>query len=101
MSELNQNVADSPTEFPPLDPQLLNIVCDGSRRQMGFSPLINPIDGSKYGDETFSPYWDSLLDHGGWFELTVTFSEEAFGFIFKDDDAVDANVRKMCREFAQ
>jgi hypothetical protein len=42
-------------------------------RHVGFSPLVEPIDGHRFGAERFYPWWDWLQRHDGWFELIVTF----------------------------
>lgn len=34
-------------------------------RHVGFSPLVEPIDGARYGTPGFHPHWDWLADHGG------------------------------------
>ncbi|MBB4155439.1 hypothetical protein GGQ80_003362 [Sphingomonas jinjuensis] len=37
-------------------------------RELGFSPLVNPIDGSRFGAPTFQPFWDHLISAAGYFE---------------------------------
>lgn len=71
-------------------------------QRLRFSPLVNPIDGSRYGDATFKPYWDALYDHGGWYELITTFGAHPFTHVLfiKDSEALDPMFRKMCSEFA-
>jgi hypothetical protein len=71
-------------------------------RFVGFNPLINPRDGRRYREADFQPYWASLTDHGGVFELIVQFAFGAFATILLIDDheAVDSELLAMCREFA-
>ncbi|WP_019517833.1 hypothetical protein [Sphingomonas sp. Mn802worker] len=40
---------------------------------VGFSPLIDPIDGYRFGEPNFQPWWDWRLDHGIWIELAFSF----------------------------
>lgn len=42
-------------------------------RHVGFSPMVEPIEGKRFGQEGFHPFWDWLADHGSWFEMIVTF----------------------------
>lgn len=70
-------------------------------RHIGLSPLIDAVDGIRYGEPGFNPSWDIALDHGGWLELVFTFGS-AFAYVVFISDHVcsDAFLRKMCREFA-
>src|SRR5689334_4946184 len=43
--------------------------------QVAFSPLVNPIDGERWGAKEFQPHWDWLEAHGAWFELMVAFAD--------------------------
>lgn len=70
-------------------------------RHVGFSPLIEPIDGARFGATTFSPYWDYLADHDGWFELIFTFgSTFAYILFVQDTDDVPADLLDLCRVYA-
>jgi hypothetical protein len=42
-------------------------------RHIGLSPLVDPIDGGRFGQASFQPGFDWLKDHGGWFEMLITF----------------------------
>ncbi len=42
-------------------------------RAVGFSPLVEPINGIRLGEPEFSPWWDRLFCKDGWFEMIVTF----------------------------
>lgn len=35
-------------------------------RHIGFSPLVEPIDGARFGEQRFRPHWDWLVDLGGY-----------------------------------
>lgn len=66
---------------------------------IGFSPLVNPIDGSRYGSATFLPFWDWLQDHRGWFELVVAVGNSGFAYVLLIEVGEGA-LSAMCREFA-
>lgn len=69
-------------------------------RHIGFSPLVEPIDGHRYGESGFQPYWDWLADHGGWFELIVTFgSTFAYVLLIADDERGPAELLALCRTY--
>lgn len=42
-------------------------------RAVGFSPLVEPIDGLRFGEPGFYSWWDWLADREGWFELVFSF----------------------------
>jgi len=65
---------------------------------LGFSPLINFVDQSRYGDPGFAPSWEWIEDHGGWFELAYVLSDDGFGWIvFVPNVAgVDATLLALC-----
>jgi hypothetical protein len=69
-------------------------------QQIGFSPLVNPIDGARYRDRDFSPPWDWLEDHNGWFELIFTCGNSGFAYVLLIQDAasVPDDLLVMCRE---
>lgn len=70
-------------------------------REVGFSPLIDPIDGTRFGRKGFRPFWDHLTDHDGWFELTITFgSTFAYVLLIQDVDGVLPDLRRLCRQYA-
>lgn len=66
-------------------------------RHIGFSPLIDPIDGWRFGAPAFQPCWDWLADHSGWFEMIVTFGS-TFAYILLIEDKPGKNeLIEMCR----
>lgn len=66
-------------------------------RHVGFSPMIEPIDGKRFEHEGFHPFWDWLADHGGWFEMIVTFGS-TFAYVLFIADGQD-ELQRMCRRF--
>lgn len=68
-------------------------------RHVGFSPLVEPIDGIRFGDPAFEPRWDWLSNHSGWFELIFTFgSTFAYVLFVQDADGVEPSLRRLCRD---
>lgn len=70
-------------------------------RQVGFSPLVNPIDGVRFPDPAFHPHWDWLADQGCWFELIETFgSSFAYVLLIQDANGVPPDLLTLCRRYA-
>jgi hypothetical protein len=71
-------------------------------RHVGFSPLVEPIDGFRFESAGFIPCWDWLIDHGGMFEMTVTFgSTFAYVLLIREADGVLPDLRRMCRCYGE
>jgi hypothetical protein len=69
-------------------------------QEVGFSPMVEPIDGARFGSKGFQPFWDHLTDHGGWFELTISFgSAFAYVLFIQDADGVLRELRRLCRRY--
>ncbi len=47
--------------------------------ELGFSPLVNFVDGAKYGDADFTPSWEWMIAHGPWFESVFARSDSGVG----------------------
>ncbi|WP_144096736.1 hypothetical protein [Croceicoccus sediminis] len=63
----------------------------------GWSPLVHPIDGIRYGHSGFVPYWAWLRDLGDWHELIHPIGNDGFAYVLlieKGDTAFSA----MCKE---
>lgn len=70
-------------------------------RYIGFSPLVEPIEGIRFGQQGFHPFWDWLTDHGGWFEMIVTFgSTFAYVLLIANDPGAPKDIQRLCRQFA-
>lgn len=70
-------------------------------RHLGFSPLVEPIDGARFGCAGFHPPWDWLGGHTGWYEMIVTFgSTFAYVLFIRDADGVNSDLLTMCRRYA-
>lgn len=70
--------------------------------EIGFSPLINALDGKRYGTDGFVLSFDLLTDHGGYFELVMTVGNDGFAFVIfvRDREGVDPELLAMCRAYA-
>lgn len=67
---------------------------------IGFSPLIEPIDGKRYGEPGFAPGWDHISHRDGWYELVVTFgSTFAYVLLIEDTEGVPADLLALCRDY--
>jgi len=80
---------------------LQNLTCiavieegDDIEKELGFTPLHNPLTGLSYGQEGFAPNWDWLEVHPGWFELIYTVGDSGFAFILF---VRDGPVAELCR----
>lgn len=47
--------------------------------ELGFSPLVNFADETRFGDTAFTPSWEWLVDHGSWFETVFVLSDAGVG----------------------
>ncbi len=71
-------------------------------RHIGFSPLVEPVEGIRFGQQGFHPLWDWLTDHGGWFEMVVTFgSTFAYVLLIADDRSDCLELAEMCRRYSR
>lgn len=43
---------------------------------VGFSPLVEPIDGHHFGEPGFRPWWDWAAIRDTWLEMTFTFGAD-------------------------
>ena len=70
---------------------------------IGMSPLVNPIDGIRYGATGFEAYWDGpAWRHDGWFELIITVGNDGFAFVLlvADTDGIIPELLDLCRTYA-
>ena len=62
-------------------------------RHIGFSPLVDPIDGGR------RPHHDYATYHDGWVELIFTFgSTHCCIVLIPDTDGVPDDLRALCRD---
>jgi len=70
-------------------------------RHIGLSPLVEPIDGARFGGKGFRPHWDYLARHNGWFELIFTFgSAFAYVLLIQDNAHNDTPLLTLCRFYS-
>lgn len=72
--------------------------------EIGWSPLVNPIDGCRYGEQGFVAPWNWLQRHNGdWFEMNVTVGNSGFAFILLIEDAPDTDpgLMELCHAYAR
>lgn len=70
-------------------------------RHIGFSPLVEPIDGIRFGQQGFHPFWNWMADHHGWFEMIVTFgSTFAHVILIQASPDIMPSLVDMCERFA-
>lgn len=48
----------------------------------GWSPLVHPIDETRYGERDFTPYWAWLQDLGNWYEIIHPVGNSGFAYVF-------------------
>lgn len=70
--------------------------------EIGFSPLVNIIDGVRFGSPGFHQSWDWLQDLGGWFELIMAVGNGGFAFVLliQDVAGVEPELLNLCRTYA-
>jgi hypothetical protein len=70
-----------------------------AERELGWSLLVNPVDGARFGEPAFTPSWEWIEDHGGWFEAVYILSDDGFGIslFVQDHPATDPELLALCR----
>ena len=71
-------------------------------RKIAYSPLVNPGQGMRFGDDGFEPSFDWLQHHaGGWTEIMETVSNDAWAiFLFiPDRDGTDLALRSLIQAY--
>ncbi len=70
-------------------------------QEIGLSPLVNPIDGARFGSSEFHPPWDFLDRCDGFFEMIVCVGNAGFSFVILIPDAagVHPELLSLCRAY--
>ena len=70
---------------------------------VGYSPLVNTLDGKRFGDPAFAPQFDWLERHAECWELVQTVANDgaAIVILIRDAEGVDPQLLALCREYAQ
>ena len=68
-------------------------------KELGFSPLVCPIDGHHWRDTRFVPHWSWLYHRPGSYELIITVGDSGFAYILLVTDNAEAvsDLVLMCR----
>jgi hypothetical protein len=66
---------------------------------IGFPVDANLVDGVRFGDPEFTPSWEWIEDHGGWFEAAFVLSDDGFGHVLLvlDRPDIDPRLLALCR----
>ncbi len=69
---------------------------------VGFSPLTNALNNSRFGSAGFEPQFDWLSDLGGHFELIQAVGNDGFAFhiFLPDREGIDPELLSFCRAYA-
>ena len=74
---------------------------DDIGREVGFSPLIDPISNVRFGKPGFEGGWDHLSMYGGVFRFVFTFgSTHATILLVPDADGILPELLTLCRHHA-
>ena len=67
---------------------------------IGFSPLVNPLDGPRHGDDGYVSPWDWAEEHDGWLELMMTIGDSGYAlFLFvAEAPGIHSELRSLCRD---
>lgn len=71
--------------------------------ELGWSPLVDPLSGARFGTAGFTAYWDWLREADGWFEIIVTIGDAGFAAILLIEDAQGLlpDLLTLCRPSSQ
>jgi hypothetical protein len=71
-------------------------------RELGFSPMVNFVDGARYPDPSFTPSWEHLVARGIWYDFVFALSDSGFGIILlvPERDGIEPALLELCRAFA-
>lgn len=66
--------------------------------EIGFSPLVNPLDGLRVGDDGYVSPWDWAEEHHGWLEVMMTIGDSGHAvFLFvADGSGLSYELRALC-----
>lgn len=67
--------------------------------EIGWSPLVHPINGNRHWHPDFEPYCAYLNRHPGWFELCHIVGNCGFAYVLLIEDAGDGDLQAMCRRY--
>lgn len=71
-------------------------------KAVGFSLLVNLVDGTTLGDPYFVPSFEWIEDHQSFFELVYLLTDDGFGTIVlvHDHPGIEFDIHMLCLEHA-
>jgi hypothetical protein len=66
---------------------------------LGFPVDVNLVDDTAFGDPDFTPSFEWIEHHGGYFELAFVLTDDGFGHILlvPDQQGIDQRLLDLCR----
>ena len=70
--------------------------------ETGYSLLKSLFNGTVYGEPDFTPDFEYLEDHVGFYEAVFIFTDSGFAvvMIVPKEDSIDGRILELCAEFA-
>lgn len=70
-----------------------------AEHELGWSLLVKAADGARFGQPDFTPSWEWIEDHAGWFEAVFIISDDGFGvsLFVQDHPDTDPELLALCR----
>jgi hypothetical protein len=65
---------------------------------IGFSPLVDPIDGYRIGEPGFQPGWDWLTDRGDWLEMSFSFGADHAIILIVRRRTLEGTLKTSCQK---
>ena len=68
-----------------------------------FSPMANPVDSQRFGDDGFDPAFEWIKFDGFYYQMVFCFADDGWGthLIVQNSEGVDSNLLlEMCRTYA-
>jgi hypothetical protein len=70
-------------------------------REVGFSPLVDPIDGARFSSGGFRPFWDHLDRDDSHYVMIQSFGPTfAYVLIIPDEEGILPDLLALCRQYA-
>jgi hypothetical protein len=103
--ELRAGQLGGPEAWKPEIPARFHIAEPGDRladieTALGFSPLVNLLDGSRYPEPEFEPNWEFVQDFGRWVEITFILADGPAEVLLVPDSGSDSAIATAVRAYA-
>lgn len=75
---------------------------DAIRKELGFCPLTNQVDGARYPSLAYQPSFEHAVAHGTVFELVFCMSDSGLADVVLVPDRIDVDqtLLEFCRKYA-